>query len=247
MALPIVEILNYEVFSGTLDEIPYTEPLILINTLNAYSYVAARNDRLFRNALKHSTMLVADGFPVVMAARFLKNKRIKKIAGADVFYFLLNYLNSNSLSCFFLGSSPASLEKIKARLSVEYPNIRAGFYSPPFKEQFTAEESKKMIEEIRCFSPEVLFVGMTAPKQEKWVSAHINDIQAHIITCIGAVFDFYAQTKPRPSDFWIRNNLEWFRRLVKEPRRLWKRYLVYSPMFLVDVVLSKLGLLKARD
>jgi N-acetylglucosaminyldiphosphoundecaprenol N-acetyl-beta-D-mannosaminyltransferase len=241
MTVPVTKILNYTVYSGSLAEIPLDGSCVVINTLNAYSYVVAKKDISFRNALKASTILVADGFPVVLAARLLQGKKIHKIAGADIFYHLLNYLNNNSLTCFFLGSSPSALSKIRDRLAYEYPHIRTGFYSPPYKIEFTEADNKQMIDEINRVAPDVLFVGMTAPKQEKWVHAHCDTINAHIITSIGAVFDFYAQTKPRPSAFWIKLNLEWFIRLIREPKRLWKRYLVYSPIFFIDVLRKKFG------
>jgi N-acetylglucosaminyldiphosphoundecaprenol N-acetyl-beta-D-mannosaminyltransferase len=239
MTVPVVNVLQYEVYSGSLAELPLAGPCVVINTLNAYSYVMAKNDIRFRNALKNSTILVADGFPVVLAARILKAKKIQKIAGADIFYHLLDYLNANSRTCFFLGSSSSTLLKIKDRLALEYPHIRTGFCSPPFKNEFSEADNKQMIDEINRFSPDVLFVGMTAPKQEKWVHAHFGRINAHIIASIGAVFDFYAQTKPRPSAFWIKLNLEWFIRLVREPKRMWKRYLLYSPLFIIDVLRHK--------
>ncbi len=241
MAIPVVDILGYKVYSGSLSALPLTGKQTVMNTLNAYSYVVAKKDMPFRNALKDSSVLVADGFPVVLAARFLQGEKIQKIAGADIFYHLIHYLNSNSLSCFFLGSAPPTLAKIRDRLAKEYPRIRAAFYSPPYKGEFSAEDSSRMINEINRFQPEVLFVGMTAPKQEKWVHANCDRINAHIIASIGAVFDFYAETKPRPSAFWIKLNLEWFIRLLKEPKRLWKRYLIYSPVFFVDVILKKIG------
>lgn len=241
MTIPVVEILDYKVYSGPLAEMPLSGPCTVINTLNAYSYVVANRDIPFRNALKSSTILVADGFPVVMAAKFLRGVKIQKIAGADIFYYLIDYVNKNSLACFFLGSSPSTLSKIKDRLALEYPHIRTGFYSPPYKREFTEVDNLQMIDEINRVSPDVLFVGMTAPKQEKWVHTHCHTINAHIITSIGAVFDFYAQTKPRPSAFWIKLNLEWFIRLIREPKRLWKRYLVYSPIFFIDVLREKFG------
>jgi N-acetylglucosaminyldiphosphoundecaprenol N-acetyl-beta-D-mannosaminyltransferase len=239
MTVPVVEVLQYKVYSGSLAELPLAGPCVVINTLNAYSYVVAKMDIPFRNALMTSTILVADGFPVVLAARILKAVKIQKIAGADIFYHLLHYLNTNSLSCFFLGASPSTLSKIKDRLALEYPHIHAGFYSPPYKTEFSETENKQMIDEINLFLPDVLFVGMTAPKQEKWVHSYCGRINARIIASIGAVFDFYAQTKPRPSAFWIKLNLEWFVRLIREPKRLWKRYLVYSPIFFIDVLRHK--------
>jgi N-acetylglucosaminyldiphosphoundecaprenol N-acetyl-beta-D-mannosaminyltransferase len=240
MQVPTVELFDYSVYAGSLDDLYYENSGFIINTLNAYSYVLAKKDIPFKNALKNSSLLVADGFPVVLAARVLKGKKIRKIAGEDVFFHLLGYLNRNSLSCFFLGSSQGTLIKIEKRLAVEYPAIKAGFFSPPFKPVFSDEENKEIIMKINQFSPEVLFVGMTAPKQEKWVFTHKDEINANIITSIGAVFDFYAQTNPRPSRFWIRLNLEWLIRLLKEPRRLWKRYLVYSPLFFLDVISARI-------
>jgi N-acetylglucosaminyldiphosphoundecaprenol N-acetyl-beta-D-mannosaminyltransferase len=151
MTLPVVEILDYQVYSGPLAEIPLSGPCTVINTLNAYSYVVAKKDTPFRMALKNSTILVADGFPIVLAAKFLRGRKIQKIAGADIFYHLIDYLNKNSLTCFFLGSSPSTLSKIRDRLALEYPHIRTGFYSPPYKREFSEADNTHMIDEINRF------------------------------------------------------------------------------------------------
>ena len=98
-----------------------------------------------------------------------------------------------------------------------------------------------MIEAINNFKPEVLFVGMTAPKQEMWVQAHKELLKVHVVACIGAAFDFYAGTVKRPGLFWIKLGLEWFIRLLREPKRLWKRNFVSTPLFLWDVIKEKLG------
>ncbi len=101
-----------------------------------------------------------------------------------------------------------------------------------------------MLNAINTFSPDVVFVGMTAPKQEKWVYQNFQRMNTRIICSIGAVFDFYAGSVNRPSAFWINLKLEWFIRLLKAPKRLWKRYLVYSPLFFVDLILFKAGIKK---
>ena len=236
-----VELMDYRVFSGDLGQVTWDKgkPMV-INTINAYSYIVARGDREFKSALQESDVLVPDGFPIVVAAKFLRKTKIRKIAGADVFKWLCERMNQSSGSCFFFGSSESTLELIRERLSKEYPGIRAGFYSPPFRKEFTKEENNAMLKAINDFQPEVLFVGMTAPKQEKWVAMHSKSLQAGVITSIGAVFDFYAGTTSRPSAFWVNNNLEWFVRLLKEPRRLWKRYLVYSPLFFIHMLGCKI-------
>ena len=97
---------------------------------------------------------------------------------------------------------------------------------------FSEEDNAVMLMHINAFKPDVLFVGMTAPKQEKWSKDNAHQLDTKTICAIGAVFDFYAGTVKRPSQFWIRLKLEWFIRLVKEPKRMWRRYLYYGPFFL---------------
>jgi len=244
MKYPHIPVMGYQVYSGSPDKIDIPEKQILINTLNAYSYVVAEKDQAFKNALNNSGILIADGFPVVLAARILKGKKIRKIAGNDIFHHYLNLLNKYSGSCFFLGSNTETLEKIDARLKKEFPEIRGGFYSPPYKPVFNEEDNARMTSAVNNFKPDVLFVGMTAPKQEKWAFENSEKLNTKVICSIGAVFDFYASTVKRPSQFWINLKLEWFIRFVKEPRRLWKRYFIYSPGFFGYLILYLLRIRK---
>jgi len=227
--------LGYRLYSKEVDEISGTGSAI-INTLNAYSYVVARSDSLFRKALEESDILLPDGFSVVWAYRMLTGHRIRKIAGADIFFHLLERANEHAQRVFFLGSSEETLSLISERIKVDYPQVKVGFFSPPFKKEFSPSENQIIISQVNDFKPDVLFVGMTAPKQEKWVYLNADNLNSSIICSIGAVFDFYAGTVSRPAPFWIKCNMEWFIRFIKEPRRLWKRYFVYSPLFFVDVV-----------
>ena len=229
------EILGFNVFSGTLDEIQWDRVPVIVNTINAYSYVVTKKDSLFRKALMTSDVLVPDGFPVVIAARIRGDRRMRKIAGADILFYLLEMLEKQNGTCFFLGSEQETLRLIEERLRKEYPSVKAGFFSPPFREEFSETEIREMIGRINSFKPDVLFVGMTAPKQEKWVLANKPAIHPCIICSIGAAFDYFAGTLPRPSRFWIKIGMEWFVRLVKEPGRLWRRYLLHSPVFFFDL------------
>jgi N-acetylglucosaminyldiphosphoundecaprenol N-acetyl-beta-D-mannosaminyltransferase len=178
-----------------------------------------------------SDVLLPDGVGIVFASRFLKGNQIKKIAGADLHEFLLKKMDAEHGSCFYLGSSMPTLEKIEARLAKEYPNIRVGVYSPPFKPQFSEKENSKIRQAVNDFRPDVLFVGMTAPKQENWSYAQKDKLDAKIICSIGAVFDFYAGTVSRPGTFWQNMGLEWLGRLLREPRRMWRRYIYYGTVF----------------
>lgn len=239
-----IELFEYNIFADDLATIKPGNTITVIDTLNAYSYVVAKSDPLFRQALQKADILLPDGFPIVIAAKWLKKKKIIKIAGADIFFYFCNYLNEHAGSCFFLGAAQSTLDSIKENIANDFPGITANFFSPPYRAEFSAEENKEMIEHVNAVSPDVLFVGMTAPKQEKWVQQNAEKINTKVICSIGAVFDFYAGSVNRPSQFWIKLNLEWFIRLLKEPKRLWKRYLVYSPIFFFDLILYKLRIKK---
>lgn len=234
-----IEVMGYNVYSRKLGEMRFAPGKTVINTINAHSYVVARKDEEFQKALRSSDILIADGFPIVWAAKILNQQKIQKIAGEDIFYYLLNRLENVSGSCFFLGSSENTLMKIKQRLNREFTNINAQYYSPPYKDSFSTSDNQTMLKLIRTYKPDVLFVGMTAPKQEKWVYENNGNIEASIVCSIGAVFDFYARNIKRPSKFWVRLRLEWLIRLLKEPKRLWKRYLISSPRFLKEIIKFK--------
>ncbi|MBN1950888.1 MAG: WecB/TagA/CpsF family glycosyltransferase [Bacteroidales bacterium] len=245
MSFNTTRVFSFDVFADDLQAIRPGKTRQIVNTINAYSYIVTKKDKLFKTALEQSDILLPDGFPVVTAAKWLNGIKIRKIAGADIFFHLCRILNTEKGSCFFLGSSEKTLGMIESRLKSDFPGIKAGFYSPPYKPVFSDEDNQQMLEAIAAFNPDVIFVGMTAPKQEKWVHDNAPEIGHGIICSIGAVFDFYAGSVKRPSQFWIKLKLEWFIRLLKEPKRLWKRYLVYSPLFFVDLILFKIKLKKA--
>jgi N-acetylglucosaminyldiphosphoundecaprenol N-acetyl-beta-D-mannosaminyltransferase len=222
--------MRYSLYTGKLADLPTSQKL-LVSCLNQYTYCIAEEDVQFKEALLNSEVLLPDGIGIVAAEKFLNGKRIKKIAGADLHLHLLRQLNETAGRCFYLGSADATLQKIKERLAVEFPAIQVGFYAPPHATQFSEAESSAMVEAVNAFNPDVLFIGMTAPKQEKWAHAHKAQLNVRAICCIGAVFDFYAGIMERPSSFMISIGLEWFGRLVSEPKRLWRRYLYYGPIF----------------
>ena len=140
----------------------------------------------------------------------------------------------------FMGSSEKVLALIKERAAVDYPNIEVVTYSPPYKPEFTDEENAEMVRAINEAKPDLLWIGMTAPKQEKWTYKHWGelDIDCHVGT-IGAVFDFYAGTMKRAPLWWQEHSLEWLYRLLKEPKRMWRRYLVGNVLFMWNVVKLK--------
>ena len=210
-----------------------------ITTLNAHSYNIAKGDPYFRESLRKSDVLLPDGISVVWAYEWLTGKPLQKIAGTDLFYYEMERLQQSGGACFFLGSSEDTLRKIKARAGIEFPNIQVGCYSPPFKPEFSEADSERMIQAVNEFQPDVLFIGLTAPKQEKWAYEHFERLHAGHVCCIGAVFDFYAGTINRAPKWMISIGLEWLYRLIREPGRMWRRYLIGNVQFIWSVVKEK--------
>ncbi len=215
----------------------------LINTINAHSYNTARRDGLFAEALQKGDALIPDGASIVMACRWLKAKSRpeERIAGWDLFEMEMDHLNRTGGKCFFMGSSEKVLALIRKRAETVYPHITVETYSPPYKPEFSDEENRAIIEAINRADPDLLWIGMTAPKQEKWVYTHWDelDIRCHTGT-IGAVFDFFAGTVERAPEWWQRHSLEWLYRLLKEPKRMWRRYIIGNALFLLNVMREKI-------
>ena len=211
----------------------------VIATVNPHSAVVAQSDLVFRSALLSVDVLVPDGVGVIIASRLRRGRLRKRITGSDVFEAAMKVADSNGKRVFFLGSSDKTLTRITQEVAVDFPNIsEVGTLSPPYKEEFDEEDNSRMIRAVSQFAPDVLFVGMTAPKQEKWAFQNAELLRAKVIISIGAVFDFYAGNVKRPASLAQRWGLEWFIRLVGEPRRLWRRTLVSTPKFIWLVLTS---------
>lgn len=232
-----VKLATLDIYKNNLKELAITK--LLINTINAHCYNLFRTDELYQNALLNSDVLIPDGVSVVWSIRWLTGQKLQKISGADLFFYEMERIKQTYGKCFFLGSTETNLTKIKDRAGKEYPNVKIQTYSPPYKQEFTPEENQVMVELINAFQPDVLFVGMTAPKQEKWAYQYFNELKVGHVCCIGAVFDFYAGTINRAPQWMIKLGLEWFYRLIKEPRRMWRRYLVGNTKFIWAVIKEK--------
>ena len=207
---------------------------------NPHSLVVARNDASFGDALRSCSAVVADGVGVTMAGKVTGVDVGPRITGADFFLSLMAALNRRGGRVFFFGSSPQVLETVLARARRDYPGLHVEGISPPYG-VWSPERNDSFITAIRDAQPDVLWVGMTAPRQEKWVREHAAAIRVPVFGSIGAVFDFYAGTVKRAPEWICRAGLEWLYRLAREPRRLWRRSLVSAPQFLWLVACEHAG------
>ncbi len=208
---------------------------------NPHSLVIARSDSCFSQSLAQANVLIPDGVGIVLAAKFLNLDLSARVAGSDLFLGLSKKANaSGGLKYFFLGSTDEVLQKISERLNEDFPNITiCGVLSPPFEDEFSDRDNQEMIEVINKAEPDVLWVGMTAPKQEKWIFKNKNKLDVPLMGAIGAVFDFYAGTVKRSPEWACKMGLEWLPRLIREPRRLFRRNFISAPVFLFLVAKAK--------
>lgn len=242
--------LEYEIAADSIEECVDTIARSISETsgprwlacLNPHSYAIARDDPDFLQALREADWLVPDGAGVVMASRFLGCPVHERITGSDIFRGLHDRLNRRGgASIFFLGSTEEVLADIRRRMAADYPNLRvAGTFSPPYKAEFSQADLDEMIAAINAAKPDVLWVGMTAPKQEKWIRQNGDKLDVKFIGAVGAVFDFYTGRIKRSPVVFQKMGLEWLPRLIQEPRRLWRRNFVSSPQFLLCVLLARL-------
>ena len=144
------------------------------------------------------------------------------------------------LTVMFMGSSQKVLDLIVKRAAEVYPHLKVVTYSPPYKPEFSDEDNKAIIDAINAVNPDLLWIGMTAPKQEKWTYSHWEELDIHChVGTIGAVFDFFAGTVERAPIWWQRHGLEWLYRLLKEPKRMWRRYIIGNTLFLWNMLKEK--------
>lgn len=242
---------NLNILGSKAELAALPEGKLLINTINAHSYNTARKDELFAEALMNGDVLIPDGVSIVKACRWIKAKSLPKerIAGWDLFEFEMNKLeqleirnvsSSSQRTVMFMGSSQKVLDLIVKRAAEVYPHLKVVTYSPPYKPEFSEEDNKAIIEAINAVDPDLLWIGMTAPKQEKWTYSHWNELNIHChVGTIGAVFDFFAGTVERAPMWWQCHGLEWLYRLLKEPKRMWRRYIIGNTLFLWNMLKEK--------
>ena len=213
--------------------------------VNPHSYVEALRKPTFAAALHAADWVIPDGAGIVLASRMLGGSISERVTGSDIFRGVQHLLDKKGgRSVFFLGATEETLAAIRERMARDFPNVEvAGTYSPPFKAEYAAEELDAMVDAINQAAPDVLWVGMTAPKQELWIKQNLDRLETvKFAGAIGAVFDFYTGRVKRSHPIFQRLGLEWLPRLIQQPRRLWRRMFISAPIFLWHVLLARVGL-----
>jgi N-acetylglucosaminyldiphosphoundecaprenol N-acetyl-beta-D-mannosaminyltransferase len=202
-------------------------------TPNLDHIVKLEEDPEFERCYDNAALVLADGNPVVWASKLLGTPLKALVTGSDLFPALCRHAAEKNHSLFFLGGLEGVAQKAADELKKMYPQIKvAGVYSPPFGFDKNAEENNKIIRMINAVKPHILFVGVGAPKQEKWIYNNIGSLDINVALAIGASFDFVAGTIKRAPKAFRNVGMEWFWRFSNEPKRLFKRYFIDSTRFL---------------
>lgn len=208
---------------------------------------AFKNEKL-RKLYNSATLCLPDGVPLIWASRLLGKPIQGRVTGLDLLPEFSKTAAEKGYRFFFLGAKEGVAKKLSERLLSIYPNLQVcGYYSPPFAERFSDEENSKMISMINNAQPHVIWVSLTAPKQDYWIAEYFEKLNASIIVGVGGAFEVTAGLIPRAPYWMQRNGLEWLFRLSQEPRRLFKRYILEAPQFIPLVLLQKLNLLSLKN
>lgn len=212
---------------------------------NVHMLMEGHWNHAFANVLLSADMLTPDGMPLVWMTGLMNRRPQDRVAGMDLMLALCKQAQAANVKIFFLGSKPKMLEKIRAQLLIDFPDLQvAGMVSPPFR-PLSKEENADIVRQINRSASGLVFVSLGCPKQERWMSQHKGQVMA-VMVGLGGAFSVYAGEKRWAPKFVRKYGLEWLYRLAQEPRRLWKRYASTIPPFLwlaaKQVVRVRLGL-----
>ena len=200
-----------------------------------FGLMCAVRDPEMMQIQRAAAMVTPDGMPLVWISRFRSKRKVGRVSGADFMDALCNAGQARGLRHYFYGGKPGVAEVTIQKLKSKFPNLCVvGSYSPPFR-PLTDEEDSAIVAAIQDSGAQVVWVGIGTPKQDFWMRNHVGRIQGATLIGVGAAFDFQSGTVQRAPKWMQKSSLEWLHRLASEPRRLWYRYLVVSPLFMVKV------------
>ena len=204
----------------------------------------AQSDPEFRQILNHAFLCTPDGMPLVWVGRWLGQKQMDRVYGPDLMLAVMELSEQTGWRHFFYGGANGTAQALKVKLLERFPKLQiVGTYEPPFR-PLQPNELQELQEDLRRSSPDFMWVGLSTPKQERFMAQHLDKLEVTLMCGVGAAFDFHAG-KVRQAPRWMqRSGLEWLFRLGCEPRRLWKRYFKNNPLFVLRIFCQFTGLRK---
>ena len=201
-----------------------------------HGVMESRRDPHLLRIHNESGLTTPDGMPMVWSARWAGRRDVSRVYGPDLMLAVLARAVERGWSSFFYGGGPGTAERLVERLTTRLPGLQvAGTLTPPFR-SLTRQEDAQVVDAINDSGAQLVWVGLSTPKQERWMAEHVGRLRANTLFGVGAAFDLHAGTLPQAPRWMQRSGLEWSYRLAREPRRLWRRYLRNNPAFVLNVL-----------
>jgi N-acetylglucosaminyldiphosphoundecaprenol N-acetyl-beta-D-mannosaminyltransferase len=209
-----------------------------------HGVMEAQTDENFRRILNNALLCTPDGMPMVWLGKIHGHPEMRRVYGPDLLLEVCAWSEKNPCRHFFFGGTEGVAGQLAEKLLARFPKLEiAGTFTPPFRALEPAEE-KKLQKKIRAARPDILWVGLSTPKQEKFMAEFLPRLDVTLMIGVGAAFDFHSGRVPQAPHWMQRSGLEWFYRLCQEPRRLAKRYLRNNPLFAAKILGQLAGLKK---
>lgn len=229
----------YNAIKGYQDQPSY----ITVN--NVHTITVGINNPYYLDIINDSLYALPDGRPLSLYSKLYGQNKCIRIFGPTLFEKIIEWGQKDNLKHFFFGSSSYILTKLIHNISMKFPSaIITGYYSPPYKSRFNEKENKQFIEIMNKCGADIIWIGLGAPKQELWMYENYKKLDKGIMIGIGAGFDYLAGNIKHAPEWMKSASLEWLYRLIQEPRRLWKRYLITNSLFIWYIFLKMIGLKK---
>lgn len=213
-----------------------------VTITGVHGVMESQRDEELRRIHNRAGLVTPDGMPLVWVSRLTGHREVRRVYGPHLMLSLCERSLDKGYRHYLYGGAEGVPERLTERLGERFPGLRiVGSFSPPFR-LMSPEEDAEVVQRINAARPDIVWVGLSTPKQERWMAAHLGRLEAPVMVGVGAAFDFHAGLK-RQAPGWVQQSgLEWMFRLLTEPRRLWKRYLRNNPLFLYSILLQATGI-----
>lgn len=207
-----------------------------------HGLIESQRDAALCRIHNNAGLVTPDGMPLVWLSRLKGQHHVSRVYGPDLMLAACEQGVTRGYRHYLYGGGEGVPEQLARALKARFPALQiAGTYSPPFR-QLAPEEDEEVVRMINAAKPDIVWVGLSTPKQERWMAAHVGRLTAPVLVGVGAAFDFHAGIKKQAPLWMRRSGLEWLFRLVTEPRRLWRRYLINNPLFVLLALSQMAGL-----
>lgn len=213
-----------------------------VTITGVHGVMESQRDEELRRIHNRAGMVTPDGMPLVWVSHLAGHRQVRRVYGPELMLAVCQKSLERGYRHYLYGGAEGVPERLAERLQSLFPGLQiVGILSPPFR-ALTPEEDSDVVERINAAGPDIVWVGLSTPKQERWMAAHLGRLRAPVMVGVGAAFDFHAGLKKQAPRWVQQSGLEWMFRLVTEPRRLWKRYLRNNPLFVYSILLQAVGI-----